>query len=436
MTTYSLRSRLTALTGLLALLLLLLAWAVVVGLSSRSAYQHKSAILQAVARELVEEMEPMETADSDFPEMIEEIYEAIRMTSERLVIIHLREGQPVRRSHRGEPSWPLPAGSNDWLISIVPYHGDQLAIALYYKSSKESLKNQAILWGLLAGCCFLAVIGSTWYLVGKVLAPIPRLSKQARAAESDLKTRLAAPSSDAELVELVSTLNQFLDRLARSTEMRSRFYSAASHELRTPLQALSGHLELALNKQRSAEEYREALEEARGQTYRLIRLTRDLLLLNRLETASQIEKQEVDLADLCENAWSALARQAEARKLKVDMELQEECFVYSNPSYLDSLCRNLLENAVRYTPTGGAVMIQVSPGGLIVCNDSAPLDSGDLEKLCEPFFRPDHARSSFSGGNGLGLPLVAAIVEHEGWHLKLSQADGRFEAVVKFSPPG
>jgi len=434
-TTYSLRFRLTALTGLLAFLLLLLAWVLVGILSSRYTHRHKRAVLLAVARELVEEMEPMETADSDFPEMIEEIYEAIRMTSERLVVIHLRDGQPVRRSHPGEPSWPLPSG-DDWLVSIIPYHGDQLVIALYYKNSKESLKNQAILLGLLAGCCFLVVTGSTWYLVGKVLAPIPRLSKQARAAESDLKTRLAVPSSDTELVELVSTLNQFLDRLARSTEMRSRFYSAASHELRTPLQALSGHLELALNKQRSAEEYREALEEAQGQTYRLIRLTRDLLLLNRLETASQIEKQELDLADLCENAWSALARQAEARQLKVDMEFQEGCFVHSNPSYLDSLCRNLLENAVKYTPTGGEVVIRVSTDGLTVCNDSAPLAPEDLEKLCEPFFRPDHARSGFSGGNGLGLPLVAAIVEHEGWHLKLSQADGRFEAAVKFNPPG
>ena len=425
----SLRQRLTGLAGLLALILLLLTWALLVGANHKYSLQNKQAVLTAVSRELAEEMEPYQTADGDFPEMREEIQEAIDITSERLAVLHLRDGQVVGRSHPENPSWP--DLSEDWLTVTLPYHGEQLVAALYYRDTREKLRAQAIYLGLAAICCLLVITVGTWFLVGHVLSPIGKLSRQAKAAESDLQTRLTAPSSDTELVELVSTLNQFLDGLARTSEVRSRFYSAASHELRTPLQALSGHLELALNKERPAEEYRHSLEEAREQTKRLIRLTQDLLLLNRLETTSQAKSQALDLSDYCENAWVLFRPLADEKKLVASLELDEGCAVETSPSYLSSLCRNLLENAVKYATPGGRLEIRASQNQMRVYNDCEPLKKEDFDKLTEPFFRPDTSRTSATGGNGLGLSLVAAIANHEGWDLQLAQTDEGFEAVVR-----
>src|SRR5207249_3809373 len=138
----------------------------------------------------------------------------------------------------------------------------------------------------------------SWLLVGRTLAPISCLSREARAAEGrGALAQLAAPSEDVEITELVSTLNQLLERVRATASQKSRFYAAASHELRTPLQALSGHLELALARDRSPEAYREAISEAYVQTRRLITLAQDILLLSQIESARALPPTEqVDLS--------------------------------------------------------------------------------------------------------------------------------------------
>ena len=124
---------------------------------------------------------------------------------------------------------------------------------------------------LLMGGLVVLVVGiGAWFVVGKTLSPIRRLAHQAANASAEkLDARLDAPSQDAEVLELVNTLNGFLTRMEETVETKGRFYAAASHELRTPLQALSGHLELALSRERSAEDYKAALEEAKKQSSRL-----------------------------------------------------------------------------------------------------------------------------------------------------------------------
>src|SRR5207302_7423918 len=123
---------------------------------------------------------------------------------------------------------------------------------------------------LLSLFAVLGVAGGAWLLVGQTLSPIHRLAVQASAASVEkMQVRLKAPSRDAEVVDLVDTLNGLLSRLAETAAVKGRFYAAASHELRTPLQALSGHLEVALSRGRTAEEYETFLQEASKQAGRL-----------------------------------------------------------------------------------------------------------------------------------------------------------------------
>lgn len=425
----SLRGRLTLLTGVLTFGLLLFSWLLVTVASQHFAERHSQAVLTTVSRELLEEMQPVETAEEDFPEMLEEIQEAAAQTSEHLVILHVRDQQIISRSHRDGPSWPAQE-ERDWCLSILPFHGDQLVLGLYFGDAQDDLDRQALILGIFSLSCFFLITVGAWFLVGRVLEPISLLAEQAVEAESNPKTRLVSPSNDKELTQLVFTLNQYLDRLAHYSAARSRFYASASHELRTPLQALSGHLELALSRPREEHEYQESLIEAKAQSDRLIRLTQDLLTLNRLETQSETHRETVDLAEICENVWYQFQRTATEKELKVDLNLPTTHEVWGSPSYLAIVCRNLLENAVKYTPRGGTITVDLSEQALSVVNDCPPIPADGFEKLMEPFYRYDRQHGQGSNGNGLGLPMVASIAQNEGWALHLEQKDGRFRAEI------
>ena len=432
---YSLRQRLTLWAGVLTSGLLLATWLLATQGSQSYADHQFESILRTVSKELLEEMEPRDSAHEDFPEMTEEINEAAAQTSERLVVLHVRGDQVLERSHPDGPNWPGQS-DRDWKLVVLPFHGDQLVAAIYFGDEQDDLNRQALLLGLVSALVTVLTIAGSWHLVGAVLSPIRLLSQQAQEADSNLQTRLSAPSNDGEMKDLVNTLNQFLDRISESTAARSRFYASASHELRTPLQALSGHLELALNKERPAAEYKVALLEAQAQSQRLIRLTQDLLTLNRLEGAPSLKAEKLDLVDYCELEWMHLKALAEQRKLAVTLDLPESVEVSAAASYLSILCRNLFENAVKYGKEGGRleISVQISQGVplLTVYNDCEALAPESYEKLLEPFYRPDPSRHSLTGGNGLGLAIVNAVVQLQSWQLRILPSEQGFRAEVHF----
>src|SRR5262249_35450471 len=156
------------------------------------------------------------------------------------------------------------------------------------------------------------------------------------ASAESLHLQLATPSDDAEIVELVGTLNGLLERLAESAAAKGRFYAAASHELRTPLQALSGHLELAVSKPRTEREYQQIVGEALQQTRRLIALSQDLLTLHRLETATYTPPSEsIDVSDVCCLSLSAMAPLAEKRNLILHSKVAEHMPILAQPGHVE-----------------------------------------------------------------------------------------------------
>ncbi len=403
--------------------------------NQRTTEQHARAKLAAVVNEVLDDMNPQLSQAEDYRELVEEVEEAATYLAERLYLLHVRGEELVAGPQPPGLAWPV-VDEREWMTETVPFRGDSLVIGLSVRESQARLSRQAWQLGLLALGVVLVTTLGCWILVGITLSPIDRLTRQAQKAGNEgLETRLASPSEDRELKQLVETFNRFLDRLSQSAEARSRFYASASHELRTPLQALSGHLELALSKPRNEEQYRATLEEARTQTRRLIRLTGDLLALNRLEQNARLSSEPLDLAELCENQWFHFKERAQERKLRVHLDLPETLTVVAPVNLVEMLVRNLLENAVKYTPEEGKVDLSVAahPPTLQIQNDSSPILAEDFERLFEPFFRPDPARTSRTGGNGLGLPIARSIAEQQGWHLELQQIQGRFLASVVFA---
>jgi two-component system, OmpR family, sensor kinase len=240
-------------------------------------------------------------------------------------------------------------------------------------------------------------------------------------------------------VELVGTLNGLLARISEAAAVRGRFYAAASHELRTPLQALTGHMEVALSRARTAEEYAECLHEAHRQAGRLSSLVQDLLLLHQLEQAPARQQATVDLAAVCAEVLRQLAPLIEARGLRLQAGLAPGTTLPAAPTHAEILVRNLVENAVKYAAAGGAVNVTLSASGdeprLEVFNECAPAAEWNSQKLFEPFYRPDSARSARSGGNGLGLAICRAIAGANGWRLTLERESEGVRAAALFGKP-
>ena len=266
---------------------------------------------------------------------------------------------PPRPSRTATPNPEMRAYAEKYDFSFRGAGEDRFVIAIRPKAGvARDMARRRMDMLLMGGLVVLAVGGGAWILVGLTLSPIRKLARQAASASAEnLSVRLEPPSNDAEVVDLVDTLNDFLARIAQTAESKGRFYAAASHELRTPLQALSGHLELALSRERPAEEYKLALEEAKKQSGRLKSLVQSLLLLHQLENNADRERDEVNVASVCRATLLQLQPIISARGLSVDFNVSNQATVSAISNHAEILVRNLLENAAKYATEGKRISV-------------------------------------------------------------------------------
>jgi signal transduction histidine kinase len=349
-------------------------------------------------------------------------------------------GQIVQQSQDHVPPWPT-TRDDDWKIRTVSAGSSTMVFGYHWGKTEEELRERAFTLLALSLCVVVAAAMGAWVLVGRTLSPIGRLAQQATASSADtLHLQLTAPSQDAEIVELVTTLNGLLARLSETATSKGRFYAAASHELRTPLQALSGHLEVALSRQRSADAYRSTLEEAHTQTERLTVLVRDLLVLNQLDTAMTPPVREtVSIAEICDRALYHCQPLITRHALHLQTALKHDGEILAPPAHAEMLLRNLVENAVKYAAPGGDVQVNLSESPSLITvtifNSCAPIEHWHAEALFEPFFRLDASRNAKTGGNGLGLAICKAITLANGWKIALEHDGQGVRASVDFPRP-
>ncbi len=323
-----------------------------------------------------------------------------------------------------------------WRASFGRFHQFRVVVLEPRKSVNGALP------GTLAGLSIIilaAVAAGAWLLVGRVLSPIGSLARQTTQASADhMSVVLESPSKDVEMAELVETLNGLLHRVYETAEMKGRFYAAASHELRTPLQALSGHLELASSRKRTAEEYEEVVKESYKQTRRLISLVQGLLFLHQIDTRTHSSSSTVNLSEACESAAEMMLSLAATRNLTFTENVEPGLQVIAVPSHAEVLARNLIENAVKYTTEGGnlEMNLKTQDGNIVleVINDFPESIKIATENVFEAFYRDDTSRNSKTGGNGLGLAISRAVSTANGWDVRLHQENGRVRAVVNFGP--
>jgi signal transduction histidine kinase len=266
---------------------------------------------------------------------------------------------------------------------------------------------------------FVAWIGSGW-LAKKVMTPIEVLSTGAETiSEADLGKRLTLDSPYEEFRRLTQAFNSVMDRFQRSGETQRRFCDIAAHEMKTPLTILQGNLDVALMKARTTEEYREALLNNLEQVGRLITLTRSLLTLANFTSGKPpVHLVPLALEPLIQNLVDELNPLADDRRITLSFESQSVPPILGDAQWIKQALINLLDNALHYTPSGGAVTVRLEAVGVgvaVAVEDTGHgIEPEHLSHLFERFYRTDWARAKDAGGTGLGLPIVKEIAESHG----------------------
>jgi len=274
----------------------------------------------------------------------------------------------------------------------------------------------------------LSAVGG-WLLARRALRPVDRMSQSAlRISAEDLSRRLERRGAEDEIDRLADTLNAMLARLQAAFGVMQRFTADAAHELRTPLTALRGGIEIALRAERSPDEYRRVLTSSIEEVDQLIRLAEDLLLLSRSTVGLTATRQPVDVEPLCLEALELGVRLAKGKNVTVSMGATAPAVVSGDASALRRALLNLVDNAVKYTPSGGSVTISLEKArdgvALVVEDTGIGIDPADARRIFEPFVRLDEGRSRDTGGSGLGLAIARSVVVAHGGTLEVDSRPG------------
>jgi heavy metal sensor kinase len=279
------------------------------------------------------------------------------------------------------------------------------------------------------GVVILGGIGGL-FLASRALKPVDRITRTAQdIGESDLSRRISVHSED-ELGRLASTLNRMIERLDVAFGRQRQFTADASHELRTPLAVVQAESTLALSKERPEAEYRKSLELISQEAAYMSDVIGKLLFLARSDAGKEpLNFQDVDLRELLAEVSSDAEALAREKGLQFIHGPLEDLTVKGDRVKLRQLFLNLLDNAVRYTPSGGSISgSAVSKMGMAVVAIS---DTGigippeHLPHIFDRFYRVDKARSRAEGGVGLGLAIAKYIAEVHGGKIEVESQVGK-----------
>lgn len=300
------------------------------------------------------------------------------------------------------------------------------------KVARESLARHITLKMLLPTLIVLPILALLiWLGVGAGLRPLQQLKQEVKQRAANHLEPLAMADVPEEVAPLVNALNELFVRLKSAFEGERRFTADASHELRTPLAALKIQAQVALRSVNDAERHA-ALENVLRGVDRAARLVEQLLTLARVdpETAAT-QYSKVELHSLAAAVITDLEPFAYAKQIELTLEDGLPYSVIGDDAQLSLLLRNLLDNAIRYTPVGGRVAVSVRNTGGVVLEilDTGPgIPKAEREQVLERFYRISGSKEE---GSGLGLSIVRRIAQLHGARLELSENETRSGLLVR-----
>ncbi|SAL63372.1 multi-sensor signal transduction histidine kinase [Caballeronia humi] len=266
-----------------------------------------------------------------------------------------------------------------------------------------------VLWPMAAALPLLGL--ATWWAVRRGVTPLRKLGLSiARRSPSDLAPVFIS-RVPAEVSPVIDALNSLFARIKAVWEAERRFTADAAHELRTPIAAIRAQAQVALGESNNALR-QHALQATLDGCDRATRLVNQLLVLSRLDADATVELTEVDLGALVQQVVAELAPEALVKRQSLELRDAGSCTICADESLLAALVRNLVDNAIRYSPAGASVLVETKADMgtvlLSVEDSGAGLSGENQSRLGERFFR---AQGSVETGSGLGWSIVQRIAE-------------------------
>jgi heavy metal sensor kinase len=272
--------------------------------------------------------------------------------------------------------------------------------------------------------------GGAYLLIERSLAPVTNIMNAAENISlHNLSNRLPVATTGDKLEHLSRALNRMITRLDGAYQQASRFTADASHELRTPLTVMRGELESIMRQPHVTGELRDQIGSVLEETERLAHITAELLAIAQLEAGeAKIEHATFDLAELGQSTLEQMQLLAEEKYLAVTMDAPQPVFVVGDAARLKQVIVNLLDNAIKYTMTGGTITFSVKaapPTAILSVKDNGiGIPSEELPHVFERFYRADKVRSRSSHGAGLGLSIVQIICQAHGGTVQVQSEKG------------
>lgn len=343
-----------------------------------------------------------------------------------------------------------PPGASDMLASAdsnirqasveAGPRNDPLTVIVAVPATAAVLATRRLTLLLIVGIpvgLFLTAAG-LWWVMGRALRPLETAALEMEAIDgADLRIRVPAVNPSDEVGRMVAGLNRMLDRVAASVAELRHFTADAAHELRTPIAVLRAGLEVALTRERSAADYRLALQEALEETAQLSQLAEDLLTLVRLESRPASTNVPIRVADMLHELADAWDTRAAQLGIALVVDADPNVDMQGSAPDLYRLFGNLIENALHHTARGGLIAMQARQSAnrarVVVRDTGTGILSEDLPRVFDRFYR---GRATRGPGSGLGLSIARAIAHAHGGEVAIQNWEaGGCEAVVSLPCP-
>ena len=334
-----------------------------------------------------------------------------------------------RRGSKGEP-YLIRAGIVFDERQHLPFY-----VAIGYPLSGNRKILSGLTWRYIAVIPGALVLGLFlgWVMTGRALTPVKDVAQAAqRISGSNLSLRIPTRQSGDELDYLVRTFNRMIERLEASFQQMKQFSADVSHELRTPITAIRGQLEVALFTAKTTDQYREAMFNALQDIDRLSQIVRALLLLAQAESGQlALQKSRLNLCEVVEDLVEQFQIPAEEAGVRLTAELPAHCLAEVDRVQIERLINNLLSNALKFTPKGGRVRVELLPAAdyaqIVVEDTGRGIAPEHLPHIFDRFYRVPGSGTAPSPdqGLGLGLSFVAWIVKAHNGKIEVDSNPGR-----------
>ena len=350
---------------------------------------------------------------------ISDIYESLGVDSPDYIKSVLRQGPKARAVRLRTDKSGTPYLIRSGVVMDPNRHLYYLAIGRGISDYAAVLREFTFRYSIIVPIAVLVAGLFGWFLARRALAPVNSVARAAQAiTHSNLNTQIPLRGAGDELDRMIEAFNRMMERLSFSFAQIRQFSTDASHELRTPLTIIRGQLEVALFTAKTVEQYRDAMVNALEDVERLSNIVKALLMLSQAESGQLVlKKSPLDIAEVVRDMVEEFQVPAEAQGLRLTAELPPSCLISADRIQIERLVSNLVSNAIKYTPSGGQVKVNVSCDDdicrLSVSDTGVGIASDHLPHIFDRFYRVPSADPN--KGLGLGLSFVAWIVKaHDG----------------------